>query len=661
MPSPSLGDEVAFISGVNADGTLPLYAFAAWNSDTPATYTGGYTLSAKWGANTAGTPGGTVNYYFDPASSWTSAESTWLAAGLALWSAVANISFAATTDVSQAQITFIRNSQGKAETTPKLTEAPGAALTGGSILATMQSATVSIDTSVAGFGPIGSGFSSYGGYPLMTLLHEEGHALGLGHAGPYNDTADPLTQQYSAYDTRLWTIMSYINPTKSTAQYFAQYPVTGTYWGSSGGYANVPTTWMPLDILALQALYGKPTSTPLSGGQVFGFNSNIAGPIKPYFDFTQNTRPVITIWDGGQNNTLDLSGFITPDTINLQPGTFSSADGLRNNIAIAYDTSIDKLVCGSGNTTVTCNNDGDTVYANSGINTITGGSGVDTFVLGTGTDTIDGGSNVNTVVLSGPRSDYVIGQPTTGTFNVTGDGSFDTLTNVQYVQFSDQKYHLLPGSGTAIDWSANPSTFMTAIRDFDGNDLGAASGWKLIGTADTNGSGTTEHILVNSTIGRWAEVGTESDGKTYFDNHGWAGDTRVVGIYIDPLVANGTVVKGSDFDSQRRFQNDLQINNIKGILGESDYNHDGLQEIYFSLTDGTAYLHAYMWADGNIQYANYQSQQQVIDYLTSNGWSSNTWAGWFPSAQTPAVAMSGPVAANSSLGGSSSILAAITG
>jgi hypothetical protein len=175
---------------------------------------------------------------------------------------------------------------------------------------------------------------------------------------------------------------------------------------------------------------------------------------------------------------------------------------------------------------------------------------------------------------------------------------------------------------------------MAAIRDFDGNNLGGASSWKLIGSADVNGDGRDEHILFNREIGRWAEVGSEADGLTYFSNYNWAGDTRVVGIYIDPLVANGTVVKDSATDSQRRFQNDLTIDNIKSVLGQGDYNHDGLQEVYFSLTDGTAYLHAYMHADGNIQYANYQSKQQVIDYLTANSVAPSTWSTWFPASQS---------------------------
>ncbi len=38
---------------------------------------------------------------------------------------------------------------------------------------------------------------------------------------------------------------------------------------------------------------------------------------------------------------------------------------------------------------------------------------------------------------------------------------------------------------------------------------------------------------------------------------------------------------------------------------------------------GTAYLRALMHADGNIRYANYQSESQMTDYLTNNGLSDS--------------------------------------
>ena len=50
-----------------------------------------------------------------------------------------------------------------------------------------------------------------------------------------------------------------------------------------------------------------------------------------------------------------------------------------------------------------------------------------------------------------------------------------------------------------------------------------------------------------------------------------------------------------------------------------DYDGDGFQEVYWKTNDGTAYLRALMHADGNIQYANYQSEAQMRDYLTTLG------------------------------------------
>ena len=55
---------------------------------------------------------------------------------------------------------------------------------------------------------------------------------------------------------------------------------------------------------------------------------------------------MISIWDGGTNNTLDLSGWSTPATINLNPGTFSSANGQVNSIGIAFGTIIETAIGG---------------------------------------------------------------------------------------------------------------------------------------------------------------------------------------------------------------------------------------------------------------------------------------------------------------------------
>jgi hypothetical protein len=165
-----------------------------------------------------------------------------------------------------------------------------------------------------------------------------------------------------------------------------------------------------------------------------------------------------------------------------------------------------------------------------------------------------------------------------------------------------------------------------ALKDFDGNTFGAEAECQYIGSADVQGDLDTELVMVNAALGRWATLGPDNNDLIEFQNHGAGGDTRVVGVYIDPLVDAGVVVQGSDFDSQQRFENDLKINNLASVLGSDDYDGDGLQEMYFGLADGTAYLHAYMHADGNIQYANYQSEDQMVDFLNAGGFSD--WMTW---------------------------------
>ena len=457
--NPGRTEEVTFISGLNPDGTLAFYSYQAWNSDNPPTYDGGFTLAAKWfanaSANKAATPGGTVTYYFDPASNWSTTEQNAFSSGLALWSSVANISFQATTNAGAAQIVFTRGSDGSAYTTPHFTDSGSAGTTNGTQLLQITKATISIDTSVPGFGlPSDGNFNSYGGYPWMTLLHEEGHAMGLGHAGPYPlDDSDPNAAgvpqlQFSPYDSRLWSIMSYIDPPDTSATYYNQYDPAGTNWGTVHTDAthvtsNQPYTLMPLDILAIQSLYGAPTSTPLSGGQTFGNNTaNIPDPLRQFFLFPITRVPVATLWDAGVNNTLDVDYYSQNAVINLNPGTFSSLGGGVNNIAIAFNTRIDNLISGDGNDVILGNNNGDSLRGQGGNDVITGGSGDDTLTGGPGNDTLDGGAGTDTAVFQGNYSDYVITATANGytvASNATGQFSegTDAVTNIEFFKFKD--------------------------------------------------------------------------------------------------------------------------------------------------------------------------------------------------------------------------------
>jgi hypothetical protein len=197
----------------------------------------------------------------------------------------------------------------------------------------------------------------------------------------------------------------------------------------------------------------------------------------------------------------------------------------------------------------------------------------------------------------------------------------ETLGNI-----SDPKSSGGNSNPTLANVKQNPSVFMEKIRDYDGNNLGSGSSWKLIGDADVQGDGDLESIFVNPLIGRWATVGTVNNFVD-FSKHGQGGDTRVVGIYIDPTLKDKPQNRGGPFDSQRRFQNDLKIDNLN-FLAAADYNKDGFQDMYFRLGDGTAVLRALMHKDGNIQYANYQSEADLTAFMTANNVSSSVWGGW---------------------------------
>ena len=176
------------------------------------------------------------------------------------------------------------------------------------------------------------------------------------------------------------------------------------------------------------------------------------------------------------------------------------------------------------------------------------------------------------------------------------------------------------------DFKKDPAKYMGSIRDYDGNNLGGISSWKLLGDVDIQGDGDLESILVNPEIGRFASVGAVN-GDIDFTRYGLDGDTRVVGIYIDPTLKTQPLNIDGPFDSQRRFQNDLRIDNLK-LLAAGDYDKDGFQDLYFKLGDGSAVLRALMFKDGNIQYANYQSKADLTTFMTKNNVNASVWGGW---------------------------------
>ena len=224
---------------------------------------------------------------------------------------------------------------------------------------------------------------------------------------------------------------------------------------------------------------------------------------------------------------------------------------------------------------------------------------------------------------------------------------------------ADQKgFSSISGSTpvTVTAYEVGTETTLDSIKDYDGNLHAGdnleetASSYKYQGMLDVNGDGVFEAIFTNKVSKRWVTAKVDSTtGQIDFDDNGAGGGTRVVGIYEDPLIeegvdnggflldgvtpapanfgvseeeryveVNGEIVDRLALNSQVRFQNDLDIDNLSA-KHSGDYDRDGVNEVYWKTNDGTAYLRALMHDDGNIRYANYQSEDQMSEYLTAQG------------------------------------------
>jgi len=252
-----------------------------------------------------------------------------------------------------------------------------------------------------------------GNYAWHTLIHELGHALGLKHAQE-NLVYGQMPDETNSVE---FTVMSY-----------------RSYVGDTGGsYVyeefGAPQTFMMADIAALQHMYGADYSTN-SGATVYKWtpgsgdtvvNGEVA--IAPGAN-----RIFATVWDGGGNDTYDLSAYTTTLNIDLRPGKYSvfSATQLANlgggpndgfargNIfnALLFKgdlrSLIENAVGGSGSDSIKGNQVANSLFGNGGTDNLYGFSGNDKLYGGSGNDTLDG-STGNDVLTGGTGADKLIG------------------------------------------------------------------------------------------------------------------------------------------------------------------------------------------------------------------------------------------------------------
>lgn len=376
--------------------------------------------------------GTTINYYIGDLPAGAQALAI---AALEFWAEAANLDFNQVNTAAAADIDFINNEEG--------------AFARSSVTGGTQITNVEINVASDWNG----GNLDFNSYTLQTYIHEVGHALGLGHGGPYNGSANYNTDAIYLNDSWGTTVMSYFDQNESNF-----------------GTPRLVLGLQAADILAIQELYGQNTTTR-TGDSVYGFNTTETGTIYDSQDWVnQGIRlPSFSIWDAGGTDTLDFSGYSANQRISLIAGTWSdvgdntntgdTTDPLFNLVSIAVGAVIENAIGGSGV---------DTITGNDVSNVLTGNGG---------NDILDGGDGIDYAAYSGAQSAYTVTDNGDGTFTVThnagGSDGTDTLSNIEFVRFSDGDVDLtaapLP-TATSGDDDFDLSTGNDTFSALDGND-----------------------------------------------------------------------------------------------------------------------------------------------------------------------------------------------
>ena len=422
-----------------------------------------------------------------------------------------------------------------------------------------------------------------GQWGFLAYVHELGHALGLSHPGSYNG-GNPTYVNNAPYaqDSIMYTVMSYFNASE-----------TGADWRASDGKSYYAQTPMLHDVLSIQSLYGAEYSTR-AGDTRYGFNSTAGVSV---FDFNQNVHPILTIWDGGGNDWLDLSGFATASRIDLNPGTFSDCDSMTMNLAIAYACDIENAAGGSAGDSITGNALANILQGNGGNDTLLGEAGNDTLEGGTGNDLLRGGSGAD-ALIGGDGDDLFYADASDYLLQFDGGLGYDILyfygvptVEFAYLDYGFEEMWLLESSNT-IEGTVNADVLNGT--DLDDTINGLAGNDKLKGGAgDDTLSGDQGNDVLDGGAGvdratyQSATAGvTVSLALTAAQNTQGAGTDTLLGIenltgslFNDTLTGSALANILSGLDGDDKLNGGAGADTMVGGNGNDTYTVDNIGDV----------------------------------------------------------------------------------
>ncbi|MFD0978426.1 M10 family metallopeptidase C-terminal domain-containing protein [Tropicimonas aquimaris] len=257
-----------------------------------------------------------------------------------------------------------------------------------------------------------------GSYSLQTYIHEIGHALGLGHAGPYEGfatfvtNASDVTTNTNVYLNDSWqkSVMSYMDQTENTTL--------------DASYARLLTP-MAADWIALADMPSYEIADAYSDDTTYGFNTTITAETSAIWAALADRadRNAFHIIDTAGNDTVDFSGFADAQVIDLAGGSVSDIGGLVGNMTIGAETVIENAVGGGGGDWLKGNAADNILVGNDGDDRLDGFDGADTLFGGAGADLLEGGEG-DDALHGGGGEDQVRGGPGRDTLHSAGEGSY---------------------------------------------------------------------------------------------------------------------------------------------------------------------------------------------------------------------------------------------